>query len=378
MNIQFIKLISTYLILIQCIQIVISDDPLCSGCKVENNKCINQNIEGGTVTCNYNEYYCKPNKENNKCFDCSSVVKFSLSKYYSIENGVCIGKSGSECSKIIIETNLCVDTCPEYEYGDFCYHECYDNLGLERENESSKCKCKDNKYLIEENINGKTYIRCVDSCTSGYYDINTKKCVNKCEGPTNRIIRGDKGNGCTNMCEDSQYLFKQTENINGIEITKLYCVSKCPDEARFYYKNTLPNQEKECLPECKEGDFYSIDDANKYECLNSCNNRKNIDLSANILQCRAPSDPSDEQNCEEPFPYKYRDSCLRDCSDTQKLEIFGFKKTYFLEYNDREDNKKICSEDCKEDIGNTYYKNSNTFSCHLDCKETSNKFFFTL
>ena len=368
MNIQLLKLIITNLILLQCIQIVISDNSLCSGCKIDNdNKCVIDTALSSDSNKECSNIYCKPNKLDGKCYDCSSVIISSQSKYYSIKDGICRKiDSNSDCQKIIIETNQCVDTCPKYEFGDFCYNVCYNNLGLEIENESTKkCKCGNGKYLIEENINGKTYIRCVDSCTSGYYDINTKKCVNKCEGPTNRIIRGDKGNGCTNMCEDSQYLFKQTENINGVEITKLYCVLKCPDEARFYYKNSLTNQEKECLPECKEDDFYSIDDVNKYECLNSCNNGKNIDLSANILQCRAPSDPSDEQNCEEPFPYKYRDSCLRDCSDTQKLEIFGFKKTYFLEYNDGEDNKKICSEDCKEDNGNTYYKNSNTFSCHL-------------
>ena len=343
MNIQLLKLIITNLILLQCIQIVISDNSLCSGCKIDNdNKCVIDTELPADSNKECSNKYCKPNKSDEKCYDCSSVIISSQSKYYFIKDGICRKiDSNSDCKKIIIETNQCVDTCSRLEFGDFCYNECYSSLGLSEENASTdRCNCADGKYLIEENINGKTYKRCVDSCHFGYHDINTNKCVEKCEGSTNKITQG---NGCTNMCEDDQYLFKQTENINGVEITKLYCVSKCPDEARFYYKNSMPNQEKECLPECKEGDFYSIDNDNKYECLDSCNNRKNIDLSAKIFQCKTPSE---NEQCEEPFPYEYKNSCFRDCSDTQKLEIFGNKKTYFLEYKVGANNKKFCSEEC--------------------------------
>jgi len=368
MNIQFLKLIVTYLIFLQCMHIVISDDSICSGCKVDNdnNICKKKSQEECSESpCECDEYYCKPNKENNKCFDCSSVLKFSLSKYYSIENDVCIGKSGSDCKKIIIENNQCVDTCPNYEFGDFCFKSCsngvYSSFGFAGEDEPTK-KCKCNKFLINETINGKNYTRCVDICPSGYSDFNTQECVKKCEGSTNRIIEENK---CIDICPE--YLFEKTETINNEKITKLYCISKCPDEARFYYTN-MQNQEKKCLKECDRGHFYSIDN---YECLESCEGISNIDLSANIFQCKSPST---ESQCDESFPYKYQSSCLRDCSDTQN-ERLGNKTTYFLEYKVGGVNKKICSEKCQEDPTKKY-RNLNTLSCHENCEETSNKFNF--
>jgi len=255
MNIQILNLIVTYLIFLQCMHIVISDDSICSGCKFDNdnNICKKKNSEECTDSpCECDEYYCKPNKENSKCFDCSNVLKFSLSKYYSIENDVCIGKSGSDCKKIIIENNQCVDICPNYEFGDFCFKSCsnseYSSFGFAGEDEPTK-KCKCNKFLINETINEKTYTRCVDSCPSGYSDFNTQECVKKCEGSTNRITEDNK---CIDICPE--YLFEKTETINNEKITKLYCVSKCPDEARFYYTN-LQNQEKKCLKECNRGHF---------------------------------------------------------------------------------------------------------------------------
>ena len=380
MNIHLLKLIVTYLILLQCIQIVISENSICSGCEIDNvnNVCRKKGTDF-TENCECNEYYCKLNKEKDQCIDCSSVLKFSLSKYYSIENNVCIGKSGSDCIKIIIETNECVNACPEYEFGDFCYQKCYDindgeelDLGLETEQiePTKKCKCKENKYLIEEKINEKIYKRCVDSCPSGFFDANTKKCVDKCEGSTNKIT---PDNGCTNMCSDGQYLFEQTETINGVEITKLYCVSNCPDEARFFYQNSLPNEERKCLKECNQNHFYSTDEVGKNQCLDSCNGISKIDFSANIFQCNeTETETTTEPTCDESFPYKYKRSCLRDCSDTQKLQMFENKITYFLIDN----NKKICSEQCQESGSDKNFKDSNTLSCHSTCEETSNKFNF--
>ena len=380
MNIHLLKLIVTYLILLQCIQIVISDDSICSGCEIDNvnNVCRKQGTDC-IENCECNEYYCKLNKEKDQCIDCSSVLKFSLSKYYSIENNVCIGKSGSDCIKIIIETNECVNACPEYEFGDFCYQKCYDindgeelDLGLETEQiePTKKCKCKENKYLIEEKINDKIYKRCVDSCPSGFFDANTKKCVDKCEGSTNKIT---PDNGCTNMCSDGQYLFEQTETINGVEITKLYCVSNCPDEARFFYQNSLPNEERKCLKECNQNHFYSTDEVGKNQCLDSCNGISKIDFSANIFQCNNRAGATTESTCDESFPYEYKSSCLRDCSDTQKLQMFENKITYFLIDNN---NKKICSEQCQESDSDKHFKDSITLSCHSTCEETSNKFNF--
>ena len=381
MNIQFLKLIVTYLILIQCIQIVISDDSIsiCSGCEVVNNICKIGNSEGANQC---NEYYCKPNGDS--CIDCSSALKSSLSKYYSIENGVCIKKSGgSDCNKIIIENNQCVDACPEdlYEFGDFCYIKCYGNnaadefkLGLETDtsNPTRKCKCKDDKYFIEETINNKKYFRCVDSCPSGYFDANTNKCVDKCEGSTNKIT---PENGCTDICLDDQFLFEQSEKINDETITKFYCVKNCPDEARFFYQDTSLNQERKCLKECNKYDFYSVEvdtsGYKKYKCSDRCNGISFIDLISNYFFCG-----SNTESCNESFPYKYRSSCLRDCSDTQKLQMFENTKTYFLIDESDTNYQKYCSEECQLQNSIKLFKNSNTLSCHSSCEETTNKFNF--
>ena len=82
-------------------------------------------------------------------------------------------------------------------------------------------------------------------------------------------------------------MFKQIEIINGKTITKKYCVEKCPDQARFYYKTNIPFKENECIEQCNRGDFYSIDseDSYSYECKSSCETISLIDVDSNIYEC---------------------------------------------------------------------------------------------
>lgn len=68
-------------------------------------------------------------------------------------------------------------------------------------------------------------------------DYNPKECFKKYEGSTNRIAEDN----CIEKCPG--FLFEQTEIINSETITKLYCLSKCADEARSYYTN-IQNPEK--------------------------------------------------------------------------------------------------------------------------------------
>jgi hypothetical protein len=74
----------------------------------------------------------------------------------------------------------------------------------------------------------------------------------------------------------------------------------------------------------------------------------NIDLSANIFQCKSSSTNTSIPQCDDSFPYEYQSSCLRNCSDTQNLEIFGNKTTYFLEYTVGGNKKKYVQKIVKK------------------------------
>ena len=321
---------------------------------------------------NFDINNCKPNKynKNNKCYDCSNVFSLSNSRLYSIENEECKSKTTSNCNKIIIETNQCVDECFSfgYEFGDYCYQNC-GTFGMEPV-DTKKCQCNFTSYFKEEIIEGKKYQRCLELCPSGYYEKNTRKCVNKCEGETNRIT---ENNGCTDLCSSSEFLYNQTQIINGESITKLFCLKNCPDQARFYYNTNLPYKERECLTECNKGHFYSIKEENKYECLENCDTMTYIDLNANIFQCSGnpKQEPGDEYRCPgDSFPYQYQDSCLRNCEDTQNLSIFDKKRTYYFI---KQNNEKFCLEECKKGEEQLFL-DLDSLSCHKNCNETSNKF----
>lgn len=356
------------ILLLSSINVVINEQiDKCEDCTVNDEyKCT---CDGVNCKCDINN--CKPNKynKNNKCYDCSNVFSLSNSRLYSIENEECKSKTTSNCNKIIIETNQCVDECFSfgYESGDYCYQNC-GTFGMEPV-DTKKCQCNSTSYFKEEIIEGKKYQRCLELCPSGYYEKNTRKCVNKCEGETNRIT---ENNGCTDLCSSSEFLYNQTQIINGELITKLYCLTNCPAQARFYYNTNLPYKERECLTECNKGHFYSIREENRYECLENCDYMTYIDLNSNIFQCTEKTKPTrNEYKCNDvSFPYQYQDSCLRNCEDTKNLSIFNNKETYFFI---NQNNKKFCSEECIEG-GEIQFLDLDSLSCYQNCNQTSNKF----
>ena len=359
----------------------------CLGCKVENNKCVLD--PGRNAICGYN---CRPDLYNGdeNCYDCS--IAFETSLIYSIENEICKAKYYNNCKKIIIDNNQCVNDCNSmFEFGDYCYSSCNATYNMvTHESLENTCQCnKENSYTLEGTAQEKNYLRCVESCPSGYFDEETKYCVQKCEEKTDKIT---ENNGCTDYCGDD-FLFSQIKIINGETVTQKYCVSHCPNSAKFYYDTIIPGREKKCLTECEPGDYYRVitieGDITKYECLDSCENENKvnitlIDLDANIRQCTDieynPINNNGYQcgntnDVTKDFPYQYKYYCLRHCNDTQKLEN---KMTYFLNYNDNNGNdnwKKFCSEECKENELLPYFDLS-TLSCHSKCSETKNKFHF--
>ena len=378
----FNQILQVYIFLLINISFVenAEDDQNCNGCKVDDNKkcVIDESIVGGKC-----ENNCRPDLYNNngKCYDCSNA--FYTSQIYSIENESCKAKDASHCNKIIYDNNQCVNDCGSsmFEFGDYCYSNCNGNNKEEHEFLQNTCQCKTgNIYTFEDIAQDKKYLRCIESCPSGYFDARTKYCVPKCEGETDRI---NPDNSCTELCHDS-FLFIQTEIINDKTETKKYCVSNCPNSAKFYYDNGI---EKECQTECNS-EYYSkvttTDQITKYECLDSCDGTFNnnnfmilIDVNENIRQCtNLPYTSSTNYICggegeAKDFPYQYNNYCLRDCKDTQDI----FQRITFR-VNDNL--QKFCSEECKEVIGDISrpFLDLNTLSCYQECSETSNKFYF--
>ena len=349
----------------------------CNGCEVIDNKCkLRESCSTEGCKCIAN---CRPHLYNNdKCYDCteafSSVPGLSIiSKvYYINSNDECIYKSISNCKKITIENNECVDNCGTgYEFGDFCYSSCTSESKLNMEEGETtpikKCQCKNNyKIMREEEISDKEYLRCLESCPFGYYYDLDNYCIKKCED----IISAQ--NLCTVRCNNDKYLLIQEETINEEIVTKKYCVDHCPDDAKFYYP-----EEKECKKECDSEDF--IDYINSNECLSECNNMTLVDVDSKNYKCSnitTPTPPSNlDYKCNSDYPYQYGHYCLRSCYDTRKLDIFGNKTTYFLLKTDGDTTHKFCSDECNEDSEQKYMDLS-TLSCQKNCKETSNKYFF--
>ncbi len=336
-NILLLLLISLNINLIQSIGV-------CDDCVIINNKCVKQNDDDNC------DSKCRPHLYGGvECYDCSSVLDSNNIYYYINVGGTtpqCEPKTN--CDLITIENNECVDDCGS-------------------------------GYILEMNIEGTTYTRCTSSCPSGYFDLRTKKCVNECKGSTDKIT---EDNGCTDYCSSNQYLFTQTERINGVTVTKKYCLSTCPEQKRYYYESSF--QDNECVSSCNEGDFYSVTTEPPYKCVSSCDKMLFIDPTNNIYQCSDKSKPSqaNQHVCPDSFPYQYKDYCLRNCKVTEELELFNKKKTYYLSYKDSNDKiKKFCSEDCSEDpiVSGDSSKNfydSTTLSCHIKCDETSDKYYF--
>ena len=344
------KFFLSLLLFIKIIIIINTNEDNCENCKVNNNKCIPDCTEDQTNSegckCIDN---CRPHLYNtDKCYDCTNAFNTPNSIYY-IENGICLSKLNTQCEKIIIENNECVD-----------------NFNIIGDQICSPQK----PYIIEEIFQEKKYLRCTKSCPSGYFDYRTKKCVDKCKGETDKIT---KENGCADSCNGNQFLYTFTEMINGEKVTKKYCLDECPNQALFFYTNQFPLAEKECLPKCNEGDFYSI---TTHECSSSCDTMAKIDVNNNIYQCsniRLPTE--NEYKCEKDFPYQYKDYCFRNCSDTQKLDFLDNKITYFLKKVNGENEEYYCSKDCTEDSTQPFF-DLTTLSCHAICQETSNKFYY--
>ena len=349
----------------------------CTGCNINNN---NNCVPADPSTGECDEQKCRPHLYSGICYYCEGLTP---SKYYSISGESCTVKTqATECNKITYENNECVNDCGEgYELGDYCFKTCDSTIGTSREVTGSNpktCKCGSDaqspSYYTEIDINGKKFHKCLSSCPY-FYEESTRKCVDKCTGDTSRIT---EDNGCKEECGDNEYLYK----IKVGSETQYYCLGACPDIANFYYEKQFPEKETICREKCDGQDFYTKTQKG-YQCSKTCDTTAYIDLKNNIFECKeATTDPPTPTSCPPSFPYEYKGSCFRNCSDTKDMDYFDNIQTYIYDYH----NLKKCSETCVESYiitenegqvtkTDTKYIDQYNLTC-VDCKETAFKFYF--
>lgn len=320
--------------------------PQCTECTYNFtiNKCEYSETTGDAQTLHNCSDYCRPHFYSGKCYNCNESFQTSSSSIYFISNEEC--KPNTQCNNIIIETNECIDE--------------YSNNLMEL---SNQCKSKNDWKIIIDTIQGNKYYRCVNSCPLGFFDKNTNICSEKCKSPKNKIM---PDNGCIDFC--GTYNKKLYNSIDG----EKYCIDVCPDSAPFYYNSEIPNKEIECLTKCNNQDFYN---STTKECISDCQYTSLIDLENNIFECKNISG-----KCPDSFPYEYKNSCLRYCSDTKNISIYQTTTYIFIEEGtEGEGQKKFCYEknDCiNKGSDKKFYIDKETMTCKNDCKETSNKYNF--
>ena len=221
------NILNILILLIVFIKVIISANE-CNDCEVINYKCKKKND-----TDNCNEDKCKPHLyNNNKCYYCSyndgttgegTGKKINI---YSIEEEECTALDYCNKKRIVIETSECVE----------------DDCG--------------SGYILETTFENEVYERCIESCPSGYF-AKDGKCVVKCD--PDDLIR--EGRICTDSCNNTEFLVTKEEKMDGKNILRKYCVSKCPDEARYFYDDIL--HDKKCIEKCNKNDFYLINN----ECI---------------------------------------------------------------------------------------------------------------
>ena len=343
-----------------------ADEEICNGYQYNNNNNRCQNTSG-----NYLDY-CKPSKAegNWKCYDCSGAFQATNTyRRYKITNEhVC--EAPGDCKKIRIESNECLDNCPEgtYEFGDYCYNNC-SSYGLDSITGESqaKCKCPNNYKILNDQIGNNKYYRCIESCPKGYFNVSTNICLQNSNCGDMKGILYPNDIGCVDSCKNNNN--KKLYKKEGTSTTEQYCVDTCPDSVPFFYNNQ-DSEEIECIDKCNDHDYYN---PTTKECLTECNGISLIDLSKNIRECRT-QDSTD--GCPDSFPYRYNQTntfaCLKDCSDTKTM--FDKDTLIYFEYIEGKP-KRYCIniDECQQ---KAYFIDNSTKMCVKDCRETQNIYNF--
>ena len=285
----------------QCYQSCTTDYPYLS---VEENLCYDNCLKSGI-----NPFTLS---QNNTCAEqCDENTDY---KYWG-ENKNCIDSCSKLSGTTIIDyDNKCIEKCNlsstyKYELNGKCYDTC-NQTGV------SPAKLR---YSIDD-------YRCRKSCYAWEYIINENQCVTTCETFINITATGEKE-----------------------------CISGCPEDKKYYYKN-----QNVCLEKCNTGDKI-VQDLNL--CVNSCNE------VVNKIYYLYETEGSDDtfsiydmcvERCPTHKPYILGGKCVEICPEDNK---------YFV----GSETKPICLNDCPENY--SYYtitidssdSTKKYYPCKADC-----------
>ena len=253
--------------------------------------------------------------DGNTCSSqCNSQEPFSA---YINQNNVFINKCVTNCKEHgydFFYKNKCMKECPKeeapYHYKDGM--ECLENCPEGYFSDANICltKCNESPYFILDD--DKKFYKCVQNCDSSiYYISSTGECVDKCHIGENFIGKNKK---CKNFCdenEDGKYykLFKKETTSEGMEYNIYLCV------------NTYGSNE------------YLVDGSKEIVTENCPTNKPYLSINGNI--------------------------CYKDC-----------KNDPLYPFSTEEDDKKICSFECKSET-NKYFDKEEKI-CLPNCDIYSN------
>ena len=356
----------------------------CEGCTYNslNNKCTKNS---DSVICSSD---CRPHFYSGDCYDCTQIFNNNPLKLYSIINEKCDYNRGdliiSETNEFVSNTEFEEKTKDNeiYIFGEFIYKSCPDNSNSLFEDDIHKCICDINlkKKVYPDMIFGKSLFRCAYTCPYAYYfyypDYKSHICLDMTKENSYKNIRTD--NLVVNNCEsDQKYYIEKGEG------DYKYCLSVCPASFPFYTNTENLQKDIKCLEKCPDNFFY---DLNTKECIQNCANYQSwIDIKTKTFICVKPSNgvSNTDVDCPDEFPYKYKTSCLRNCSDTNDDFFLSTKshfgtenlkqQTYSLITSSRKMCVKICDDDEYTIYGKKYHEDL-TFTCVSNCTKTSRKY----
>ena len=358
-----------------------------------DNECNCESIEEETNCKNCPKCIYYPSGTTTKCITCENLQTKPYYQITTVEDGEgvtisCTTRSSKDGdglvlkygTKQIITEGEC--TSPLVKIEDICYtSDDFETIGA-----STDGKCLQFKYITT--LDGFKYVNCVNQCPSKYKyynDGDEKECIESCESTKwiKRELNQDNISyifRCSGNCKEDPREFKYKYKEDSTSPVILYCLDKCPNEAKFYYETTqdiegLGDIENyECLNNCKPNHFSQGE-----KCLNVCGNLKTVNLNKKIYTCLGEGEP-----CPSDFPYLFGDYCLKSCQDSQNQDYFGAnQKTTYLDDTTKEcletkgdwkidTNAKKWVEDCKSASSGPYtQENECVSSCQNNYKYDS-------
>jgi hypothetical protein len=239
-----------------------------------------------------------PNLASNRCYDCSGI---SASDYYNIDGwGNCV-KATSGC-KIMFNSKQCVNSCPYYQLGGYCYtqqqciqingepsgslcnckylfsvsdnlYHCYgqnEKCGAEHnqyDSDSKECgACNGSKKKVEQRAGQSDITRCSSKCIGSEIE-SGNNCLDNCPVNQYKINNSDGTTSCVSTCNSfilDGNICSSTCNLNFYRYDNNSCLIDCPNP---YYITKIDNI-KYCSTECKQNNIYKYID--NRECKENC------------------------------------------------------------------------------------------------------------